>query len=1365
MENAIILPLIIAAMISFSLGAYVWQLKTGPEKHSFILFMAGILVWTVSYAFQFGSESLSVQYFWARMRYFGIVIVPPAWLLVSLGFTGQKKWLESRAPWLLVLEPIFILLLIWTNDSHHLFWQDYPSHLRPDPGITLRYGHGPAFTAHVIYSYTLLGWGTFVLLRFIRRSPRLYRVQGLALMVGASAPWAANILYITGTGPFPGIDLTPFTFAFTSPVLAWGMFYFRFLDLTPVTPEAILHNLRDGVFVLDNRYRVLAANPKAAEQVRLNPDQLIGTSAHDIFPSWRSLLERTSRRGETDSEVVLGEGEQARCYEVRISPLYNARKRRSGYMILSHDITARKATEQALREALAETEALYRVSRALMASESLTGMLQTVVFSIAEALQAEQVSLVTFDMEEQQITQLISAGKHPQPAEEITFNELMGGLTGWVTRMRRPALMMKGKTDPRESVEMQKRRLKTGGGSTLVAPMIYQDRVLGAITAANNSSQPDFTQKDVDLIMALANQAATVVENARLFQAERRQRRQAETLREVASILTASLDLKEVLPSILNQLARVIAYDSASVMLAGNDGTLSIVAHNGFHPDVPVTAPMEAGEYGHLAVLLETRKPLIISDTQCDPRWKQFTYSAYIRCWLGVPLIAHDRVIGLLNLDKCEVGFYTQADAELAQAFADQAAIAIENARLFESEQQRVQEAETLGQATAAILSTLNLQEAVERILVQLERVVPFDSASVQLLGDGYIEIVGGRGWDPSHRVLGRRLPIPGNNPNTIVVKERRPVLLGDARHAFPTFTESHNSRIRSWLGVPLIVHDTVTGMLAVDGYSLNQFSEADARLVAAFADQVAIAMENARLYEAERQRAEETEALRATLADITAELELPRLLKAVLERATVLLKATGGDLGLYLEEQDEIVIVVSHNMGKDYAGTRMKPGEGAMGWVALTCEPLVLDDYTSWEKRSPQYLDGPWKAVLAVPMLTGGRTVGAIGLVDSDPSRQFSAWDVRRLTLFAQQAAIAVDNARLYQSAREAAERSAVLHRVSQEVVAASLDPEGIYTAIHRAASKLMTTEAFVIALLDENENKIDGVYLIDREGRTPSMSLPADRGLSGQVISTGASIYIDDLFRELEEGDTIATGSVRFGGPEEVRSILAVPMRLGNKVTGMLSAQSYTVDDYTSEDQHLLEMLASYAAIALENSRLFKEVQRLAITDSLTEIYNRRYFFEQGQREFNRAVRFNRSLSAILVDIDHFKNVNDQYGHAAGDVVLRTVARRIQQAVREIDLVGRYGGEEFTVLLPETDLETARVVAERLHADMKQPFTIPGGRALYLTVSIGVAEMSPSTPNLATLIHEADLAMYTSKRAGRDRVTTRKPTAPAAG
>ncbi len=224
-----------------------------------------------------------------------------------------------------------------------------------------------------------------------------------------------------------------------------------------------------------------------------------------------------------------------------------------------------------------------------------------------------------------------------------------------------------------------------------------------------------------------------------------------------------------------------------------------------------------------------------------------------------------------------------------------------------------------------------------------------------------------------------------------------------------------------SEVDVPLMVNKRLVGVLVVEGNRPHAFDADDFEILTAAANQAGIAIGRARLLAAERQRADEQEALRATMADLSAQLELSTLLQAVLERAVALLHVSHGELAIHDAAAQELEIVASHNVGKrDTTGTRMAVGEGAMGHVARTHEPLIIDNYREWAGHSPQYAQVDFHGVMVAPLLIGGQLVGAIAFMDRDPTRRFGADDLRLLNLFAPQAAIAIENARLFTAAQE---------------------------------------------------------------------------------------------------------------------------------------------------------------------------------------------------------------------------------------------------------------------------------------------------------------------------------------------------------
>jgi PAS domain S-box-containing protein len=258
-----------------------------------------------------------------------------------------------------------------------------------------------------------------------------------------------------------------------------------------------------------------------------------------------------------------------------------------------------------------------------------------------------------------------------------------------------------------------------------------------------------------------------------------------------------------------------------------------------------------------------------------------------------------------------------------------------------------------------------------------------------------------------------------------------------------------------SQLEVPLKVADNGIGVLVVESAESGAFDREDFEILNAAVNQASIAIARARLLVSERQRADEQKALLDTMADLSSERELSKLLQAVLERAVRLLAVTGGELAIYDEDREELVIVASHNIGVDSTGMRLKLGEGAMGTVAETHQPLIIPKYQEWSGRPSKYAETPVRSVMAAPLLIGNRLVGAIASVHSDPGREFGPADLRLLNLFTSQAAIAIQNARLYTEAqRQRQYFEAVV--LNSPVAIVTLDLNGVITSFNPAFEKL---------------------------------------------------------------------------------------------------------------------------------------------------------------------------------------------------------------------------------------------------------------------------------------------------------------------
>lgn len=226
-----------------------------------------------------------------------------------------------------------------------------------------------------------------------------------------------------------------------------------------------------------------------------------------------------------------------------------------------------------------------------------------------------------------------------------------------------------------------------------------------------------------------------------------------------------------------------------------------------------------------------------------------------------------------------------------------------------------------------------------------------------------------------------------------------------------------------------------------------------------------------------------------------------------------------------------------------------------------------------------------------------------------------------------------------------------------------------------------------------------------------------------------------------------------------EEKYTFMCIPLRAHNRLVGGFCTLTETVKDLAKEDIELISVVATQMALAIENSMLYEMTKKLALTDDLTRLYNYRYFRKSLSNELGRTKRYKRPLALIMLDLDDFKEYNDNFGHPKGDGLLKEVGRLLARCCRESDVVARYGGEEFAAILPETDEQGALAVAEKIRKLLEaHHFSGAKKRDQHITISLGIAQNSEKLSSTKDLIKAADEALYKSKREGKNRTTIAK-------
>ncbi|MCL4867602.1 MAG: PAS domain-containing protein [Anaerolineae bacterium] len=364
-----IIPLLIAALLSMGLIAYAWSKRPAAATTPFIFMMAGVAIWLLAYAIEISSTTVTQIIFWANINYLGIVTVPVAWLVFCLAYTNSQRIVPLRLVLLLLIEPAVILLSIWTDEFHQLFRQAVVLNTS-GPFATLDITRGPLFWVHTAYSYGMLGYGIYLLFVAYTRSSGIYRSQIRVMLLGALAPWIANIFYILFLSASLPIDPTPLAFLVTGGMFAWGMFGFRLMDLAPVARNWVIEQMDDGMIVLDRQNQVVDINPAAANLIGRPVNQLIGHPGVELFAEWPDLMAQYQDVEKVITEIQLPTETGIRHIYLNILPFYDSYKQLTGRLLVIRDVTEQREADLALQIAKEKADAANRAKSTFLANMS-----------------------------------------------------------------------------------------------------------------------------------------------------------------------------------------------------------------------------------------------------------------------------------------------------------------------------------------------------------------------------------------------------------------------------------------------------------------------------------------------------------------------------------------------------------------------------------------------------------------------------------------------------------------------------------------------------------------------------------------------------------------------------------------------------------------------------------------------------------------------------------------------------------------------------------------------------------------------------------------------------------------------------------
>ncbi len=411
--------------------------------------------------------------------------------------------------------------------------------------------------------------------------------------------------------------------------------------------------------------------------------------------------------------------------------------------------------------------------------------------------------------------------------------------------------------------------------------------------------------------------------------------------------------------------------------------------------------------------------------------------------------------------------------------------------------------------------------------------------------------------------------------------------------------------------------------------------------------------------------------------------------------------------------------------------------GTGLCGTAAKLKRPVYAPDVS----RDPRYVMSvpSTRSELALPLIVHDEVAGVLDC-QSDQENFFDPETIDLLTLFSTQASIALQNAKLYAGEQRRAAQLEAINRIAKQTTSV-LDLRELLEKVCRHTMEAFPIDHVSVLLLEDGRLVLRG-----EQGRLTlrfprGKELPPDSGLCNRALAECRTVLENDV--------TTVPGYI--AGFDETRSEMCVPLISFGETLGVLTLESAHPGAFQDADVPPLESVADICANAIQNARYLEKVKQLAYVDGLTGIFNRRFFEMRILEEIERARRYESPMAVLLVDIDRFKRVNDEFGHLLGDEALRQLTTAFAHHLRKMDVVCRYGGEEFAIIVPETSGEDAVLVAEKLRRVI-ETWIFPGV-ARPITISIGVAEYPQNGHTRDELVRAADAALYHAKQAGRNR------------
>ena len=852
---------------------------------------------------------------------------------------------------------------------------------------------------------------------------------------------------------------------------------------------------------------------------------------------------------------------------------------------------------------LALLEATSRIALAATRLE-LEDLLEQVYQEVARLVDAPNFYIALYDEESREFSFAfyVEDGKRRR-SEEGRRWPLGDGLTSIIVRTAEAIVTRDYVAECEGRGIRPNDRFRRAGLAWLGVPLRAGRRVLGVLCVSSPRPGTVYRSEHVRILSTLASQAAVVIERVALSEQERRRKAELEMFGEIAQAVRSFLRLDELLPAIYQAVRRVLDAPNFYIALYDEERaefTFALYVERG-EPAEPPAGRWPLGE-GLSSEIVRQRQPIVTDDylSECARRGIP-PGGRPGRAWLGVPILFHDQVIGVMVASTFgPETTYGAEEVRLLSTIAAQVAGAVQNARLYQESCRRLEELGTLFQVGTQILSTFDLSEVLNTVCREAVRLLRATSAYLCDWNEERKEstvVAEYIGPEASPRERISDLGVTYSDPFIAQILERgQPSTM---RLSDPRLPPSEREHLEQYGGntvllLPLLARGRAIGFIEVwESRYERIFTEDEVLLGQNLASLAAVAVENARLYAhtdlALARRVEELTTIEEVARELNTSLDMSHTLEILLERAMATTRATAGLVGICTADGKGLLILTQRGYPKTAEVYRTRPwplDQGTVGRVIRTKRPARVPDV----RQDPDYarVSPATRSEVAVPILAGGQAIGVINL-ESERLAAFDEEHLRFLERLADHAAIAIQNARLFQERERRITELAILNEIGR-AVSSALNLDELLEVIYQQVSRLFDTTNFYIALYEEETDEWVVPLSIEHGKRQPPERYRVGRGLTGYIIRHKTPL----LFRTTAEiQEFIAREEVAPLGPFS-RSWLGVPLIAADRVVGVMTIQDYERENcYNEQDLALFSTVAAQAAIAIANARFFHRVQ----------------------------------------------------------------------------------------------------------------------------------------------------------------------------